>query len=119
MLAGLRGRLGPVGLIGGGAPGRGLTSHVPRLMAGTVGTFGTVGNDALDTRGRLGNFLDFGDRLLDTRDIRRRQRGKVCIYYQWVTDYHGVTSVSKHPGRENTGDNLQETHSQPPLSHWT
>jgi len=50
IMAGLRGRQGPVGLIGGGALGRGLTSHVSRLMAGTVGTFGTVGNDALDTR---------------------------------------------------------------------
>ncbi|MDD4537706.1 MAG: putative DNA binding domain-containing protein [Lentisphaeria bacterium] len=32
------------------ALGRGLTSHVSRLMAWTVGTFGIVGNDAVDTR---------------------------------------------------------------------
>ena len=72
-MAGLRGRQGPVGLIGGGALGRGLTSHVSRLMAGTVGTFGTVGNDALDTKGLIGDFLDFGDRLLDTRDCWERR----------------------------------------------
>ncbi|MDQ0290657.1 hypothetical protein [Oligosphaera ethanolica] len=26
---------------------------------------------------------------------------------------------SNHPGGENTGDNLQETHGQPPPSHYT
>jgi len=28
-------------------------------------------------------------------------------------------SVSVHPGGENTGDNLQETHGQSPPSHYT
>ncbi|MDQ0288526.1 hypothetical protein [Oligosphaera ethanolica] len=28
-------------------------------------------------------------------------------------------AVSNHPGGENTGDNLQETHGQPPLSQST
>ncbi|MDQ0290187.1 hypothetical protein [Oligosphaera ethanolica] len=34
---------------------------------------------------------------------------------------HGreTSSVSNHPGGENTGDNLQETHGQSPPSHST
>ncbi|MDQ0290285.1 hypothetical protein J3R75_002392 [Oligosphaera ethanolica] len=29
-----------------------------------------------------------------------------------------MLSVSVHPGGENTGDNLQETHGQSPSSHY-
>jgi len=45
-----RGRQDQLGLHGGDALllVRRLTSHVSRPMAGTVGTPGTVGNDALD-----------------------------------------------------------------------
>ena len=55
--AGLRGRLGLWGPIGAALVRR-LTTHDSRPMAWTVGTFGTLGNDALDV----------GDRLVDTWD---------------------------------------------------
>jgi len=51
------------------ALGRGLTSHVSRLMAETVGTLGTVGNDSR-RQGLMGDRWDFGDRLADVLDAR-------------------------------------------------
>ena len=70
--AGIKGRLGPVGLIGGGAR-RGEDSRLIRHdpMDWTVGTFGTVGNDALDAGDCL---ADARDCLADAGDSWERRR---------------------------------------------
>jgi len=45
--------------------------------------------------------------------LRQGEKGAACLAA-------AAESVSKRPGGENTGDNLQEAHGQPqPPSHWT